>query len=345
MDLVNAPGATPDRMFRDGNPFAGVDGTVVPAVWLNGVQAEPIAVIKAAGLTPSATQKNQLLQALQILYGFSATAPAVVAAGPALAGLQLPQRGSRNVVTLLRQAGIWTAGETPDPPVETPSNTLLPNEYSTGVYAGDAWPFMCIGAQQISTGGGNYPANIFGSGVNYYRQGGFFLEGGLFTGGAVIEIHLAGEVMTDAPNRIIEFIVEPNFDPGAAFDATKSIPFQTSAIGDLSGASQYFEAIIRLEAMGYDKSASEWIVGARLSYRQGNSATGNTNAVNRALLQRFPIAKVDFSKDQLVNIRFKTDDLGATLGDTGNTSGSDQDGNEITATVRSAQAQLYPGGL
>ncbi len=345
MDRVNAPGATPDRMFREGNPFAGVAGTVVPALWLDGVQEEPLAVIEAAGLTPAATQKNQLLQALQILYGLSATAPSVVAAGPARAGVQLPQIGSRNVVTLLRQAGIWTAGETPDPPVQTPSNTLLPNEYSTGVYAGDAWPFMSVGAQQISTGGGNYPADIFGSAVNYYRHGGFFLEGGLFAGGAVIEIHLAGEVMTDAANRIIEFIVEPDFDPDAAFDATKSIPFQTSAIADLSGAAQYFEAIIRLESMGYDKSAGEWIVGARLSYRQGNSATGNTNAVNRALLQRFPVAKVDFAKDQIVNIRFKTDDLGSTLGDMGNSSGSDQAGTEITATVRSAQVQLYPGGI
>lgn len=53
--------------FANENPTAGVVGSLIPAEWGNGVTDELVAVIKAAGLTPSETDLTQLLQALRML--------------------------------------------------------------------------------------------------------------------------------------------------------------------------------------------------------------------------------------------------------------------------------------
>lgn len=54
-----------DSLFHDGNPATGVQGTVVDAAWLNVVQEELAGLVEWAGLTPSAVDNTQLLQALQ----------------------------------------------------------------------------------------------------------------------------------------------------------------------------------------------------------------------------------------------------------------------------------------
>ncbi|HWJ72418.1 MAG TPA: hypothetical protein VNX29_04550 [Kaistia sp.] len=55
------------RGFRGRNAIAGVAGTEVKAAWLNGVQEELMAVIEAAGLTPSDADLAQLLKAISKL--------------------------------------------------------------------------------------------------------------------------------------------------------------------------------------------------------------------------------------------------------------------------------------
>lgn len=50
--------------FWEGNPALGQSATHVSADWLNSVQAELLAVIEAAGLTPTKGVNNQLLAAL-----------------------------------------------------------------------------------------------------------------------------------------------------------------------------------------------------------------------------------------------------------------------------------------
>lgn len=59
---VNTPG-----YFTQGNPSTSTPATVVAAWFLNQVQEELLAVIVAAGITPSKTTYNQLLQALGII--------------------------------------------------------------------------------------------------------------------------------------------------------------------------------------------------------------------------------------------------------------------------------------
>lgn len=55
--------------FANSNPTLGVEATIVTEDWANGVQEELIAVITAAGLTPSITNNAQLLTAIQNLVG------------------------------------------------------------------------------------------------------------------------------------------------------------------------------------------------------------------------------------------------------------------------------------
>ncbi|MGL5799801.1 MAG: tail fiber protein, partial [Plesiomonas sp.] len=65
---------TPDKRFHDGNPLTGVEGTIVPSLWLNDVQnsvrnaqIEIINTLKAAGLTVDDSNNEQLNQAIKLL--------------------------------------------------------------------------------------------------------------------------------------------------------------------------------------------------------------------------------------------------------------------------------------
>lgn len=63
---VDLHGAGKDG-FRDGNKALGIAATVVNAEYMNGVQEEIIRTIEAAGLTPTAADNTQLLQAINKL--------------------------------------------------------------------------------------------------------------------------------------------------------------------------------------------------------------------------------------------------------------------------------------
>lgn len=55
---------TADERFHDGDPFNGVEGTLVTADWLNTVQEEIATVIEQAGLTLDPVATDQLSQAI-----------------------------------------------------------------------------------------------------------------------------------------------------------------------------------------------------------------------------------------------------------------------------------------
>lgn len=54
---------TQDKQFHDGNGTTEL-GTILPAWWLNQIQAEILAVLTAAKVTPNKTKNNQLLESL-----------------------------------------------------------------------------------------------------------------------------------------------------------------------------------------------------------------------------------------------------------------------------------------
>lgn len=74
MKPLMPPIDTPDKLFHDGNPATGAEGTIVPAEHLNNEQAsirdlqsEMIAILTAAAMEPDSTA-GQLLAALNKLY-------------------------------------------------------------------------------------------------------------------------------------------------------------------------------------------------------------------------------------------------------------------------------------
>jgi hypothetical protein len=74
--------ATPRPPYVDGNPQTGQDGSIVPAALPNSIQAEILAVIEGAGLTPAGNNLSQLLQAIQVLAAGAGATSAVFAYNP-----------------------------------------------------------------------------------------------------------------------------------------------------------------------------------------------------------------------------------------------------------------------
>ena len=62
------PIETSDKLFRDGNGTSEL-GTVLPAWWLNQVQAELIGILEAAKLSPEKNNQNQVRRAIEKLIG------------------------------------------------------------------------------------------------------------------------------------------------------------------------------------------------------------------------------------------------------------------------------------
>ncbi|CAH5591821.1 phage tail protein [Escherichia coli] len=76
MQNLMPPVNTPDKLFHDGDPTQGIEGTIVYAEHMNNqqgairdLQQEVINVLKEAGLTPSTQKQNQLVEALSLLIG------------------------------------------------------------------------------------------------------------------------------------------------------------------------------------------------------------------------------------------------------------------------------------
>ncbi|EJX1073316.1 tail fiber protein [Escherichia coli] len=76
MQNLMPPVNTPDKLFHDGDPTQGIEGTIVYAEYMNNHQAatrdlqqEVINVLKEAGETPNPKKQNQLVEALSLYVG------------------------------------------------------------------------------------------------------------------------------------------------------------------------------------------------------------------------------------------------------------------------------------
>ena len=61
------PIETPDKTFHDGDGVSEL-GTILPAWWLNQIQAELLAVLTAAGIRPNKAKTNQLADAIKQIF-------------------------------------------------------------------------------------------------------------------------------------------------------------------------------------------------------------------------------------------------------------------------------------
>ena len=75
MHRIDGEGATSDNRFTEGNPTTGTPATVLTADWANHVQEEIIAVLVAAGISPSKASTTQLRDAIFALITGGGTAP------------------------------------------------------------------------------------------------------------------------------------------------------------------------------------------------------------------------------------------------------------------------------
>lgn len=81
MQDLMPPVNTPDKLFHDGDPTQGIEGTIVTAEWLNDsqgatrdAQQELKNVLAAASLAPDESKQNQLVTAIQALISSAITA-------------------------------------------------------------------------------------------------------------------------------------------------------------------------------------------------------------------------------------------------------------------------------
>lgn len=65
MHRIDGPGATVDNKFTDGDPVGGVQATMVTDDWLNDVQENIMAVLTAAGVTPTKGRAADLLDSIK----------------------------------------------------------------------------------------------------------------------------------------------------------------------------------------------------------------------------------------------------------------------------------------
>ncbi|UVL43672.1 hypothetical protein LOY55_10550 [Pseudomonas sp. B21-040] len=65
MHRIDGPGATVDNKFTDGDPVGGIQPTVVTDEWMNDVQENIMAVLVAAGVSPTKGRAADLLDSLK----------------------------------------------------------------------------------------------------------------------------------------------------------------------------------------------------------------------------------------------------------------------------------------
>lgn len=153
--------------FTDGNALLAQPASLDPAAWANLVTDELINVVRAAGLTPSESQSDQLLQAIQKFASndYKNSVRVVVTVDIALAGLQTVDgvtltEGDRVLVagqTTALQNGIyvaatgaWTRSVDADTSIEVTDGLLVPVEQGTS-HADSVWQLVTNGPIVLGT--------------------------------------------------------------------------------------------------------------------------------------------------------------------------------------------------
>ena len=202
MERISAYGYTIDsqgrRLFVDENEPAGVDGTDVDAVWLNGVQEELMSVLAAASVLPNAGLQNQVITAINVLIAAAEAALAqqiVSAVGAAEAQAQaevatcLPLAGG-HVTGAVQIDGVLTAagnlnvgnaiqagGNVKGGSFQSTGDFYSSNHMLTGPTNGNFTP-----CQSAATG-----ASMSGGQINAYNQAGSAGQFGTANAGDLVD--------------------------------------------------------------------------------------------------------------------------------------------------------------
>jgi hypothetical protein len=156
MHRIDGPGATVDKKFTEGDPAAGVQATVVTAAWMNDIQENIIAILTAAGVTPTKGRAADLLDSIRGTTPGRLIGVQVFTAN----GTYTPTPGMVTAVIESQGGGAAGAG------LATPSagNVSLGAPGTSGSYAKGRFTAAAIGASQAVTvgAGGTVASNTAG---------------------------------------------------------------------------------------------------------------------------------------------------------------------------------------
>jgi len=142
MHRIDGPGATVDNKFTDGDPVGGVPATVVTDDWLNDVQENIMAVLAAAGITPTKGRAADLLDSIS---GRFIGTKVFFASGS-----YIPTAGMKKA--RVRELGGGGGGG--GAPITAAGNVGLGAGGHAGAYAEGVFTAAQIGASQVVTVGG-----------------------------------------------------------------------------------------------------------------------------------------------------------------------------------------------
>ena len=174
MHRIDVPSATPDHLFTEGSPTAGVPATQVSASWMNDVQENLMAVLSAAGVTPTKGRAQDLLDAILA----SANGRLLNVQVFNASGTYTPTPGMKYAIASVQGGGGAGAGAT----VPSAGNASIGAPGNPGAFAKGKILAAEIGASKPVTVGDGGVANVSGNGGN----GGISSIGSLITaaGGA-----------------------------------------------------------------------------------------------------------------------------------------------------------------
>ncbi|MDH1656576.1 hypothetical protein N5E96_12205 [Pseudomonas mosselii] len=275
--------------FVDENVSTGLPGSLIPSAWGNAVTDELLAVIKAAGLTPSEDDNAQLLQAIQGLAASDVKrAVRVATTGPiALSGLQTIDgvalaAGDRVLVKdqanasqnwiYNAAAGAWVRALDANDNAEcTPGHLIIVQAGAT--YAGSMWQLTNTAPPQVGTTALTF-AQLFGkTGVvaGSYRQVSVDALGRV-TGGSN-PTTLGGYGIGDAYTRT-------QVDSALSGKANKATTLAGYGITDAQPAAQILADFVSTGGWGLGQGSPKYVNDGNAAILPGFYSAGGADSTN-----------------------------------------------------------------
>ncbi len=258
MHRTDAPGATVDNKFTDGDPVGGVQSTMVDAAWLNDVQENIMAVLTAAGVPATKGRAADLLDSIRKVSSGRLINIRLFTTG----GVYTPTTGTNSIVVEVCGGGGGGGSNSHTPSAGFAS---VGSGGSAGATAKGLFTNSFAG-QLVTVGAGGAGGVVSGSGSNGSNGGSSSLGALISAGGGIGG--LAGIVVsvfpTSSPEQSSVAVgVGGTIFNGAGASGDKGILYAANNVSSGKGASTAYGA------GGYSKS-----LAAGTGQQAGANASG-----------------------------------------------------------------------